>query len=47
MMRPASHKEVLYFIGLVNYYHDICVIRSHTLAPLTKITSSEVKFKYT
>ena len=30
-----------------NYYRDMWSIRSYTLAPLTNITSSKVKFKWT
>ena len=31
---------------LVNYYHDVWLISSHTLVSLTKIVSSKVKFKW-
>ena len=40
-------KELQQIIGVVNYYHDTWARRSHTLAPLTKITSNKVKFKWT
>ena len=42
---PTSQTELRQFIGVVNYYRDIWARRSHTLAHLTKITSSKVKFK--
>ena len=34
-------------IGVLNYYHDMWERLSHTLSPLTNITSSKVKFKST
>ena len=34
-------------MGVGNYYRDMWSIRSYTLAPLTNITSSKVKFKWT
>ena len=39
MNLPTSTKEVRNFIGVVNYYRDMWAISSHTLAPLTNITS--------
>ena len=47
MMRLTSRKEVRQFIGLVEYYCDMWERRSHTLSPLTKITSIKVNFKWT
>ena len=44
---PTSQKEVLQFIGVVDYYCNIWERCSHTPAPLTKITPSKVKFKWT
>ena len=47
-MKPTiSQEEVRQFIGVVNYYRGMCKRRSRMLAPLTKITSSNVKFKWT
>ena len=39
MAPPTSRKGVINFIGVINYYRDMWPRRSHTLAPLTKITS--------
>ena len=47
MNPPISRKEVRKFIGLVNYYRDMWARWSHTLAPLTNITSNKVKFRWT
>ena len=44
-MKPhASQKEVLPFMGVVNYYPDIQPRRIHTLALLTKIMSNKNDF---
>ena len=37
--------DVRRFVGLENYYRDKWRKRAHTLAPLTKICSTKVKFK--
>ena len=34
-------------IGVLNYYRNIGARCSHALAPLTKVSSNEVKFKWT
>ena len=47
MKPPTSRKEVRKFIGVVKYYLGILPRRSHTLAPLTKVTSNKRKFKGT
>mgnify|MGYP005753024869 CR=1 FL=1 len=44
---PKTKKELRRFIGLVNYYRDMWIKRSHTLAPLTKLTSKEAKWQWT
>lgn len=41
---PRTKKELRSFIGLVNYYRHMWRGRSHLLAPLTKLTSTKVKF---
>jgi hypothetical protein len=43
---PTSKKELRGFIGLVNYYRDMWVRRSHILAPLAKLTSKTVKWHW-
>ena len=47
MKPPKNTKEVRAFIGIVNYYRDMCAKRSHLLHPLTELTSHKVKFKWT
>jgi RNase H-like domain found in reverse transcriptase len=44
---PTTHKQLRCFIGLVNYYHNMWPLRSHLLAPLSLLTSSKVKWKWT
>jgi len=44
---PKTQKQVRTFIGMVNYYRDMWIRRSETLAPLTALTSKKVKFKWT
>ena len=47
-MKPRTYQRELYqFIGLVNHYRYIWARRLHTLALLTRITSSKVKFNWT
>jgi hypothetical protein len=43
---PKTQKELRNFIGIVNYYHDMLFCRSELLAPLTSLTSSNVKFEW-
>ena len=43
---PKTQKQVRSFVGLVNYYRDMWPGRAKTLAPLTKLTSKNVKFKW-
>jgi hypothetical protein len=47
MVRPTTHKELRRFIGMVNYYRVMWVRRSELLAPLTSMTSKNVKFIWT
>ena len=47
MATPRTRKELRSFLGLVNYYRDMTVRRSHIIAPLTKLTSKKVPFVWT
>ena len=47
MASPKTRKQLRSFLGLVNYYRDIVIRRSDTSAPLTKLTSTKVPFKWT
>ena len=40
---PTSQNILQQFIDVVNYYWDMWPSRSHTLAPLTRITSNKKK----
>jgi hypothetical protein len=44
MVSPTTRKELRCFIGAVNYYRDVWVRRNELLAPLTSMTSKNVKF---
>jgi hypothetical protein len=46
LAEPTNKKELRHFIGVVNYYRDMWVRRSHVLAPLAKLTSKEVKWHW-
>ena len=43
---PTKVRDVQRFVGLVNYYRDMWRKRAHVLAPITKICSTKVKFKW-
>ena len=43
---PKTKKELRRFIGLVNYYRDMWIRRSHLLAPLAALTSKTKKWKW-
>ena len=47
MATPKSRKQLRSFLGLVNYYRDIVIRRSDTAAPLTKLTSTKIPWKWT
>jgi transposase InsO family protein len=44
---PKTRKEVRKFIGMINFYRDMWRKRSELLAPLTRLTSKDVPFKWT
>jgi hypothetical protein len=49
MMRleePKTRKQLRGYIGMVNYYRDIWRHRSHVLAPLTRLTSVDIPWKW-
>lgn len=43
---PTNRKQLRRFIGMVNFYRDMWIHRSHIMAPLTKMTSSKVKYQW-
>ena len=44
MATPKTRRDLRKFLGLLNYYRDMTLRRSHTIAPLTKLTSKKVPF---
>jgi RNase H-like domain found in reverse transcriptase/Reverse transcriptase (RNA-dependent DNA polymerase) len=43
---PRNHRELHIFIGIINYYRDMWVKRSHVLAPLATLTSNKKKWDW-
>ena len=43
---PKTRKQLRSFLGLINYYRDMWRSRSETLAPLTHLTSKNVKWRW-
>jgi RNase H-like domain found in reverse transcriptase len=41
---PKNKRELRWFIGIVNYYGDMWIRRSHVLAPLAKLTSKDAQW---
>ena len=44
---PKTRKQLRSFIGMMNFYRDMWIRRSHILAPLSKLTSKDVKWQWT
>ncbi len=44
---PKTKRQLRKFIGMVNYYRDMWIHRSETLAPLTALTSKTTPWKWT
>ena len=43
---PTKRKDLRRSIGMVNYYRDMWLHRSDTLAPLTALTSKNVQWEW-
>ena len=43
---PKTKKQLRSFIGIVNYYRDAWIRRSHILAPLTQLTGKQTKWEW-
>ena len=43
---PKTKKDLRKFIGIVNYYRDMWIRRSHVLAPLARLTSKTAKWSW-
>ena len=44
---PKNKHDVRRFIGMVNYYRDLWIRRSHVLAPLSAISGKSAKWQWT
>jgi hypothetical protein len=44
--KPKKYKQLCSFIGVVNYYWDTWLQRSHILVPLASLTSKKVKWEW-
>ena len=47
MAPPKTRRQLRSFLGLVNYYRDMTKRHSEIIAPLTKMTSNKIHFKWT
>jgi hypothetical protein len=43
---PKTKRQLIHFLGMINYYRDVWQKRSHMLAPLTGLVSPRVKYKW-
>ena len=43
---PKTRKKLRQFIGMINFYRDMWQKRSEILAPLTALTSKNVKYDW-
>ena len=43
---PKTRKQLRQFIGMINFYRDMWQKRSELLAPLTSLTSKNVKYEW-
>ena len=43
---PKNRKQLRQFIGMINFYRDMWKKRSEFLAPLTALTSKNVKYDW-
>jgi hypothetical protein len=43
---PKNRRELRKFIGIINYYRDMWIRRSHVMAPLAALTSKTTKWKW-
>ena len=46
MAASKTRKKLRNFLGLVKYYRDIAIRRSEILAPLIRLTSVKLRYKW-
>ena len=46
LLPPKTKRQLRRFLGMVNYYRDMWKRRSHILAPLSKLVSKTLKWKW-